>query len=365
MCRLIINYLYNHVRDIIFMVMLLFAVFYMSNIVVNEYIRNDIERKYLDTIDDTLFISSAEHKNSLRLDETMGDEIGYAKMFMPMNDKTENVNACWMVSEFYYRYFLSQVVEGKGFDYDSSEKQVILYGSDLIEENNIGDTLSLNGVPYTVAGCIPEEQPIFSLPLSHSYDSVGDLPDFSESPDCLFYPYNGDMYLVNDCSAWEQDSALLFGYITERTGTEDSAQDWIAMKDIKKKAYKVLALRSRFSGSYIVLLAVITVFVLVSLSFLQFITFPNDKAIYLLCGMSSLQYYFMQFYLWLIILVSAGMLNFLVLILAGGFSFQTGYLTSSLKLMGIQMLFTLLLQFVIEVIQYKKLLVRALKDEFS
>lgn len=364
MCRIIIHYLYHHVRDIIFMVILLFVVFYMSNIVVNEYIRNDIERKYLDTIDDTLFMSFEKHKNSLMLDESRGDEIGYVKLSIPRNDKTENSNACWMVSEFYYRHFLSQVVKGKGIDYGSSEKQVILYGSALIEENNIGDTLSLNGVPYTVVGCIPEEQPIFNL-HSYSYDTVKDLPDLSESPDCLLYPYNDDMYLVNDCSAWEQYSDLLFGCIMEQAGTGDSAQDWIAMKDIKKQAYRVLALRSRFSGTYIVLLAVITVFVLVSLSLLQFITFPNDKAVYLLCGMSSFRYYFMQFYLWLIILVSAGMLNFLVLILVGGFSFQPKYLTYSLKLMGIQMVFTLFLQFVIEVIQYKKLLVRALKDEFS
>lgn len=365
MYRLIMNYLYSHVRDIVFMVILLFVVFYISNMVLNEYIRNDIERKYLNKIDDTLLMSSEQNKNGMMHDEKMGDKIGYAKFFIPMNNETGNENACWMVSEFYYQHFLSQIVEGKGLDYHTSEKQVILYGHNLIKKNNIGDTLSLDGVEYTVIGYIPEEQPIFSLTAHYSYDLVRDLSDFSASLDCLLYPYNGDMYIVNNCSAWDQSSALLLGYIIEQKGTGASDDDWIAMKDIKKHVYRDLEARTKFSRAYIVLLAVITLFVLVSVSFLQSITFPNDKAVNILCGMSSLKYYFMQFLLWSGILISACFLNFIVLMIDGNFSFQPKYLTLSLKMMGIQMLFTLFLQFVIEVIQYKKLLVRGLKDEFS
>lgn len=365
MYRLIINYFYNHVRDIIFMVILLSVVFYLSNLVVNDYIRNDIERKYLNTIDDALFMSSAQNDDRLMPDEEMGDEIGYAKSFTPTNNKTGNDNACWMVSEFYYQHFLSQIVEGKGFDYRAGKKQVILYGSDLTQENNIGDILSLDGVEYTVAGYIPEEQPIFSLAVHYSLGFLRDFSDLSDSLDCLLYPYNGNMYIVNDCSAWNQDSALSLEYIIEQQGTDASNRDWLAMKDIKKRVYKELEWRTKFSLSYIVLLIVITVFVLVSVSFLQFITVPNDKAIYILCGMSSLKYYFMQFCLWLVILLSACMLNFFIIIIAGNFSFQTKYLTASLRLMGLQALFTLLLQFIIEIMQYKKLLVRTLKDEFS
>lgn len=365
MCRIIINYIYNHVRDLIFMIILLSVVFYLSNLVVNEYVKNNIERSYLNTIDDALFMSSAQNETSLEHAEEMGDKIGYAKFLSATNNKTGNLNACWMVSEFYYQHFLSQIVRGKGFDYRNSEKQVILYGSDLRRENNIGDTLSLDGVTYTVAGYIPEEQPIFSLAFHFNYNSVRDLSDLSDSLDCLLYSYNDNMYIVNDCSAWDQDYALLLGYIIEQEGTDASDRDWIALKDIKKRVYRELESRIKFSRTYIVLLVIITVFVLVSVSFLQFITFPNDKAIYLLCGMSSLQYYFMQFFLWGVILIAACMLNFLVLVLDGDFSFQPEYLTSSLRIMGIQMLFTLLLQFVIEIIQYKKLLVRALKDEFS
>lgn len=365
MCRIIINYIYNHVRDLIFMIILLFVVFYLSNLVVNEYVKNNIERSYLNTIDDALLMSSAQNETSLEHAEEMGDKIGYAKYFIPTNNKTGNSNACWMVSEFYYQHFLSQIVEGKGFDYRNSEKQVVLYGLDLRRKNNIGDTLSLDGVEYTVTGYIPEEQPIFSLADYYSYDLVRDLSDLSDSLGCLLYPYNGNMYIVNDCSAWDQSSAILLGYMIEQKETDTPNRDWLAMKDIKKRVYNELEWRTKFSLSYIVLLFVITVFVLVSVSFLQFITFPNDKAIYLLCGMSSLKYYFMQFFFWGVILIAACMLNFFVLVLDGDFSFQPEYLTSSLRIMGIQMLFTLLLQFVIEIIQYKKLLVRALKDEFS
>lgn len=366
MCRIIINYIYNHVRDLIFMIILLSVVFYLSNLVVNEYVKNNIERSYLNTIDDALFMSSAQNETSLEHAEEMGDKIGYAKFLSATNNKTGNLNACWMVSEFYYQHFLSQIVRGKGFDYRNSEKQVILYGSDLRRENNIGDILSLDGVEYTVTGYIPEEQPIFSLASHFDYDSVKDLSDLSHSLDCLLYPYNGNMYIVNDYSDWDQSSLRLFlGYIIEQNETDTPNRDWIALKDIKKRVYRELESRIKFSRTYIVLLVIITVFVLVSVSFLQFITFPNDKAIYLLCGMSSLQYYFMQFFLWGVILIAACMLNFLVLVLDGDFSFQPEYLTSSLRIMGIQMLFTLLLQFVIEIIQYKKLLVRALKDEFS
>ncbi|MDE6567217.1 MAG: hypothetical protein K2K70_05745 [Lachnospiraceae bacterium] len=329
--------------------------------------KNNIERSYLNTIDDTLLMSSQQNKNSLILDEKMRDKIGYVKFSIPTNNKTGNANACWMVSEFYYQHFLSQIVEGKGFDYHSSERQVILYGSDLRRENNIGNTLSLNGVEYMVIGYIPEEQPIFSLMGQGNYDSdtVRDLSSYSDSSECLLYPYNGNMYFVNDCSAWDQSSVHLSGYIIEQNETDIPGRDWIAMKDIKKNVYKDLKARTKFSGAYIVLLTVITVFVLVSVSFLQFITFPSDKAIYILCGISSLQYYFMQFILWGVILIAACILNFLVLVLDADFSFQPEYVTSLLRLMGIQMLFTLLLQFVIEIIQYKKLLVRALKDEFS
>lgn len=79
MCRLIVNYIYNHVRDLIFMVILLSVVFYLSNLVVNEYVKNNIERSYLNTIDDDLLVSSAQNKRNLLRAEEMGDKIGYAK----------------------------------------------------------------------------------------------------------------------------------------------------------------------------------------------------------------------------------------------------------------------------------------------
>lgn len=357
MLRIIIRYICDNRRNSIIMIALFVIIFYLTGMMLDEQKKNNIERAYVNEWEDRLVyyhdITQADEKEQ-------SSHFGYYRSGFLQNDATSKVNACWEVNEHYADWFIKKV-RGRSLDFHSGRKEVLLYGSDLEKENQIGGEISLSGVKYTIVGVIPFDQPLFSyqywtdntLSSEQNFDEITELLDA-----CLIYPYNGNMYIINDGSGCAEENWNTYGIVSVKKVDDFPQKDAILIKDWKQILLKGIGWQSRFSVFSILLLLGLDLFVLASISAVQYQQCHASLGVYCLCGMGQIAYDFLCSLVWLVNILAAYSIDYMLVCMTSGEMsvHKAGFL-------GIMAGSSLLLILIWNFISYRKAVLEVLKTE--
>lgn len=300
-------------------VLLLSAIFYMLCIFGNEYIENYHLKSYMNTLDDSLYLIRSQDIS--RFDPKM--EIGIIQESIPNNDETSESNACWYVNEFYSKNFIRNI-RGSALNYQNGKREVLLYGKKFEKEYRIGDVIFLEGVSYQVVGFIPSYQPLFNLKFYGSVQLSGqsDQEYLMEAREMVEHyltgPLNGNMYLVNDNSCQKGEQTGMVGGVIHFTIEKNYSDiDMVSMRNLKQILLDQIQYNSNFHMYGIILLFSVTVFIMVSMSFIQYKNCSQYMGVYALCGMSPRKYQFLSIMAWLVILSVAYFLDLMIYFVSG------------------------------------------------
>lgn len=363
MFRIIIRYIYVNRRNSILTIALFVMIFYLTGLMLDEQKKNLIERNYVNEWEDSWYF----YQNSfLMKGDNQNIHFGYYRSATIQNDATSRYNACWEVNEYYANWFIKNV-RGRSLDFHNGRKEVLLYGSDLEQENRIGQEISLGGVAYTIVGIIPFDQPLFSLQFSPGNGFDTDYFEgqrFDETVELLekflCYPYNGNMYIVNDGLGCEKANWTMYGMVS--ANDENSPlhnQEAISIKRLKQIVLEGIGFRSRFSVFSIVLLIGLNLFVLLSMSMIQYQQCHANLGVYCLCGMGQIAYDFLCSLIWMVNILAAYFIDYIIVNLtSGGIYGMSIYKAGFIGIMaGSSMLLICLWNF----ISYRKAVLEVLK----
>lgn len=303
-------------KNSVLSIFLLLVVFYMTCISASEYIQNEYAKDYVHSLDDSLYFLPDSSGRIVGSEE----EVGTIQMSIPSTDgNISGANACWHVNELYSRSCIHNVV-GSPLNFQSGRKEVLLYGRDLQKRYSIGETISLDSTDYTVVGYVSTKEPLYSLNYGFSgkaLEESSDRQDMEENVEwvesVLQYPLNGNMYLTNDgtADAGIADTGTAYhadcsgSIITASLAKRYSDEDMVSMKEIKKLLLDGIEYRGIFHMLSILLLAGMAVFVMLSMSIIQYRKSCEYMGVYRLCGMSNWKYHFLSVANWILSILTA------------------------------------------------------------
>ena len=294
---------------------LLTVVFYMTCISVGEYIQNKYAKDYVHSLEDSLYylpdspgqIVGSEH------------DVGTVQMSIPStNGDISGANACWHVNELYSRTCIHNII-GSPLNFQNGRKEVLLYGRDLQKRYSIGETVSLDHVDYTVVGYVSTKEPLYDLRYHFLGEDMVDqssgqglVEDTEWVEGVLQYPINGNMYLTNDGTVAANTDHTVTGdtdyigfIINGSLAKQYSSADIVSMKEIKKLLLETIEYRGVFHMLSILLLLGMAIFVMLSMSIIQYRKSCEYMGVYRLCGMRIWKYHLLSVANWIISILTA------------------------------------------------------------
>lgn len=306
MFQIALRMFWMNFRNTVLTTFLLMVVFYMTCISANEYTRNYYAKKYVHSLDDSLYGLIDSSKLVTGTDDSVGI---IQEDILSTNGDTSGANACWHVNEFYSRTCIHNII-GSPLDFQNGRREVLLYGRDLQRKYSIGDTVSLDNIEYTVVGYVSTKEPLYNLKIGVSGEEMRDqsdrqsLVENTEWLERLCYPINGNMYLAND-GAVARKTRHLDCIVDGTLANRYSDTDIISMKEIKKQMLDAIEYQSVFHMLSILLLSGMAIFVMLSMSVIQYRKSYEYMGVYRLCGMSSWKYHLLSVANWILSLLAA------------------------------------------------------------
>lgn len=287
MIKLIGNYFKGNKLHSIYSIIILCLMFMLFMTYIDEVLQNTRLMTYAEYLDDSLYaINLSDDEDMHSLKNEFGNDMSYAYMNILNDSKINESFACYHVNQFYSDNVI-KIKKGRQLSYENNMKEVLLFGKRLQHYYDIGDSVILGDIEYTVVGYISSTG--YLLDMFHTgVNKESNIEDISTKS------LNGDMFVTNSCglTGYHSEESFVKSNFIITNKYSDNYKDAVSMRQIKNNTYKFIGQRKRFNMLGVVMLLALLMYSVLAMTVMQSKRCGKLLSVYYINGLGKRGYMF-------------------------------------------------------------------------